>query len=128
MAVPSLATRTGATLSSIPPPKTQTPASLACCTTACDSRPTSSQSSSATSIARLGNEIRYLVIQGLLGCTGSCGGQTRLASGDHRSSRPCPKKAESPVDRPVRSEPDLGAELVRHGPLDLTRASGRAAA
>ena len=69
MTVPSPATRTGATLSSIPPPNTQTPASLACWATACVSRPTSSHSSAATSIARLGNEIRYLVIHGLLGCT-----------------------------------------------------------
>lgn len=60
--VPSPATRTGATLSSIPPANTYTPASFACRTMACDSRATSSHSSSATSIARPGNQIRYLAI------------------------------------------------------------------
>lgn len=57
--VPSTATTTGSTSSSSPPEKTYTPASLACWTTACAASATSGASSSGTSIAALGNEIRY---------------------------------------------------------------------
>src|SRR5690606_41336780 len=52
----------GPTLSSIPPPKTYTPASFASWMTACDSSHTAAKSSSDSTIAALGNEIRYLLI------------------------------------------------------------------
>src|SRR4051794_14302362 len=60
--VPSAETSTGGTASSIPPPKTYTPAAFASSITACASRPTASHSPSGTTIAALGKEIRYLAI------------------------------------------------------------------
>src|SRR6266550_1215436 len=53
--VPSAETSTGGTASSIPPPKTYTPAAFASSITACASRPTASHSPSGTTIAALGN-------------------------------------------------------------------------
>src|SRR5215469_2641765 len=61
--VPSAETSTGGTASSIPPPKTYTPADFASSITACASRPTASHSPSGTTIAALGNEIRYFAIE-----------------------------------------------------------------
>src|SRR4030095_9137025 len=61
--VPSAETSTGGTASSIPPPKTYTPAAFALSTTACASRPTPPHSPSGTTIAALGNEIRYFAIE-----------------------------------------------------------------
>src|SRR5207244_11481087 len=61
--VPSAETSTGGTASSIPPPKTYTPAAFASSITACPSRPTASHSPSGTTIAALGNEIRYFAIE-----------------------------------------------------------------
>src|SRR6185369_245188 len=61
--VPSAETSTGGTASSIPPPKTYTPAAFAPSITACESRPTAFNSLSGTTIAALGNEIKYFAIE-----------------------------------------------------------------
>src|SRR5436190_14027040 len=68
--VPSAETSTGGTASSIPPPKTYTPAAFASSITACASRPTVSHWPSGTTIAALGKEIRYLAMMFLLGIDG----------------------------------------------------------
>src|SRR5712691_9295054 len=68
--VPSAETSTGGTASSIPPPKTYTPAAFASSITACASRPTAPHSPSGTTIAALGKEIRYLAMVLLLGIDG----------------------------------------------------------
>src|SRR5690606_29871494 len=52
----------GGTPSSMPPPKTYTPAAFASSITAWESRTTSSHSPSGTTIAALGKEIRYLAM------------------------------------------------------------------
>ena len=52
----------GGTASSMPPPKTYTPAAFASSITACASRPTASHSPSGTTIAALGKEIRYFAM------------------------------------------------------------------
>src|SRR6478752_1070864 len=54
---------TGGMLSSMPPPNTQTPASFASWTTACEASETACRSPSGRTMAALGNEIRYLVIR-----------------------------------------------------------------
>src|SRR5689334_14332677 len=59
-------------LSSIPPPNTHTPASLASCTTACAAAATAGSSSAAMAMAALGNEIRYLVIADAPSGTAGC--------------------------------------------------------
>src|SRR6478752_173990 len=79
--VPSAETSTGGTASSIPPPKTYTPAAFASSITACASRPTCSISPSGTTIAALGNEIRYLANY-LAPAVGSDGGAPSLDTGE----------------------------------------------
>src|SRR6476660_4040915 len=80
--VPSADTTTGGSASSIPPPKTYTPAAFASSITACASRPTASHSPSGTSMAALGKEIRYLAMVLLLGTDGSRGASVRPDSGE----------------------------------------------
>src|SRR6476469_9188357 len=89
--VPSAETSTGGTVSSIPPPKTYTPAAFASSITACASRPTASHSPSGTPMAALGNEIRYLAMALLQGTVGGRGASVRPDSGElPATSNPCP--------------------------------------
>ncbi len=66
MTTPPASTITGGTLSSMPPPKTYTPAALASSMTACESSDTCGSSSAVTRIAELGKEMRYFVMAGPL--------------------------------------------------------------
>src|SRR5215470_9449583 len=88
--VPSAETITGGTPSSIPPPKTYTPAAFASSITACASRPTVTNSPSGTTIAALGKEIRYLAIVVLLGIDG---GREACVRPNDQVNRPRPEKA-----------------------------------
>src|SRR5687767_11758352 len=64
--VPSVATTLTSSWECSPPPNTQTPASIASCTTACAASATSGRSSLGNVIAPSSNEIRYRVISRLL--------------------------------------------------------------
>jgi hypothetical protein len=59
---PSADTSTGSTFSSIPPPNTYTPAAFASSMTAWLSATTIGNSSSVSTMASLGKEMRYLVV------------------------------------------------------------------